>query len=444
MKVYKHLSEQILTIENFRLAYKNATKGKRHYVEVKEIDKDPETYIRNLLDEVKSRRYKVSDYIVFDLYTGHKWREIYKLPMKDRIVQHAIMNICEPIFRESFILDTYSSIKTRGIHLGLQRLKHALRDSEYRYCMKLDIHKCYPSLDKEILKAKLAKKFNDEPLNWLFGVIIDSCENGVPIGNYTSQYFNNFYFSGFDHWLKEVKGVKYYFRYCDDMIILGKTKEELHKLLAEIQEKMAELHVHLKPNYQIFPIESRGVDFLGYISRRNYVRIRKHIKINFIKKVTAMDFNNITDANINVMGSYWGIMVHADCRHLWKKYTGCKDFATWKQMVHPEFSAKQMLDEKITICRIAVRECSKATKSKIEAKYKGRLIHIHSTSRYLAYSLEAVSNRFPLNIIITENKLNYNTFKYIEYELVESKLEHLSEGAEHQPYQGHSSLQCGT
>lgn len=71
MKIYKHLSEKILTIENFRLAYKNATKGKRHYKEVKEIDKDPETYIQNLLEEVKSKKYVVSDYIVFQLYTGH-------------------------------------------------------------------------------------------------------------------------------------------------------------------------------------------------------------------------------------------------------------------------------------------------------------------------------------------------------------------------------------
>jgi len=106
--------------------------------------------------------------------------------MKDRIVQHAIMNYLEPIFRETFIIDTYSSIKTRGIHLGLQRVKKALRTGKYKYCMKLDVHKCYPSLDKDILKAKLAKKFKDPDLLDLLYIIIDSCEKGVPIGNYTS------------------------------------------------------------------------------------------------------------------------------------------------------------------------------------------------------------------------------------------------------------------
>ena len=92
----------------------------------------------------------------------------------------------EPIFRESFIIDTYSSIKGRGIHKCLKRVKKAVRHEEYKYCLKLDIHKCYPSLDKEILKQKLRQKFKDKKLMHLLCLIIDSCEKGVPIGNYTS------------------------------------------------------------------------------------------------------------------------------------------------------------------------------------------------------------------------------------------------------------------
>ena len=326
MKVYRGLWEKICTIENFRLAYQSAIKGKSFYKEVIEINKDPETYLQELLEEVKSKRYKVSDYVVFQRYTGGKLREIYKLPMRDRIVQHAIMIYLEPIFRENFILDTYSSIKTRGIHLGLSRVKRALRDSEYKYCLKLDIHKCYPSLDQSILKIKLRKKIKDDDLIWLLDSIIDSCEKGVPIGNYTSQYFNNYYFSDFDHWIKEIKGVKYYFRYCDDMVIIAKTKEELHQLLKDIQAYMDTLHVQLKPNYQVFSIADRSVDFLGYKSRRTHVLVRKHTKLSFISKVVKMDFHNLKDRDINVLGSYWGIFVHADCRHLWKVYTGFKNY----------------------------------------------------------------------------------------------------------------------
>lgn len=128
MKTYKNLSKLIFTYDNFRKAYKNAIKGKKHYKDVKLIERfGPSKYLRNLLEQIINKTYEVSEYKVFNLYTGHKWRKIYKLPMRDRIVQHAIMNYLEPIFRETFILDTYSSIKTKGIHLGLQRVKQALK-----------------------------------------------------------------------------------------------------------------------------------------------------------------------------------------------------------------------------------------------------------------------------------------------------------------------------
>ena len=342
MKQYNHLFEKICTLENFHLAYENAIRGKKHYKEVIEIEKDRDIYIAKLLEEVKIKRYKVSNYIVFNLYTGHKMREIFKLPMKDRIVQHAIMNYCEPIFRETFIIDTYASIKTRGIHLGLQRVKRALHKYHYKYCLKLDIHKCYPSLDKKILKAKLAQKFIDKDLLDLLYKIVDSCEKGIPIGNYTSQYFNNFYFSEFDHWIKEIKKVKGYFRYCDDMVILSNSKEELHSLLVEIQKYMESLNVKLKTNYTIFSIESRGISFLGYIIREKYIKIRKTTKQNFIKKVSRINFNNPTLKDINVLGSYWGIFIHADCRTLWFKYINSKNFKTF--IKYYKCSAKDVLN----------------------------------------------------------------------------------------------------
>ena len=344
MKIYKHLWQEIITLENFKLAYKNAVKGKKHYKEVKMIERyGVNRYLRKLLREVKSKKYTVSDYIVFTMFTGEKYREIYKLPMKDRIVQHAIMTIIEPLFRETFIVDTYSSIKFRGIHPGLKRVKRALRRGNYKYYLKLDIHKCYPSLDKDILKRKLAKKFHDNDLLWLLFTIIDSCENGVPIGNYTSQYFNNFYFSDLDHFIKEILGIKAYFRYCDDIVILAETKEELHKLLEIIKIKIAELNVKLKDNYQIYNTETRSVDFLGYKTRKDYTLIRNTTKKRFIAKVKKMDFNNLTDKDINTLGSYWGIFVHANCIHLWYKYTGVRTFADLNISVHDRDFVKDIV-----------------------------------------------------------------------------------------------------
>lgn len=350
MKVYKHLWKKIITFENFKLAYKNATKGKKHYKEVKLIErKGVNSYLRKLLEEVKSKQYKVSNYDIFTLFTGEKVREIYRLPMKDRIVQHALMNIIELLFRETFIKDTYSSIKGRGIHPALKRVKRVVKSCRYTHYLKVDIRKCYPSIDKEILKSKLARKFRDNDLLWLLFTIIDSCDKGLPIGNYTSQYFNNFYFSDLDHYFKEHLRVKEYFRYCDDIVIFAESKEELHKLLKILQRKIAELNVNLKDNYQIYNIEVRSVDFLGYKTRRNYTLIRKYTKRRFINKASKMNFNNLSVKDINTLGSYWGIFVHANCRNLWYKYTGMKTFKDLNISVHKRDFVRDILGIELTI-----------------------------------------------------------------------------------------------
>lgn len=353
MKTYNNLWDKICNIGNFRVAYKNAVKGKQHYVDVKRIERiGVNKYLCKLLNEVISGDYKVSEYHIFHRITGGKDREIYRLPMKDRIVQHAVMIYLEPIFRETFIVDTYSSIKFRGIHRGLQRVKKALKHNpNYKYYLKFDIHKCYPSLDKNILKDKLSNKIKDEKLLDLLFKIIDSCDKGVPIGNYTSQYFNNFYFNDFDHWIKEIKQVKAYFRYCDDIVILGETKEELWKLFEEIKIEIDKLNVKIKSNWQIYSIETKGIDFLGYIIRPDYIKLRKRTKLNFISKVSKMNLTDLTSKDVNVLGSYWGIFKHGNCRHLWYKYIGMKEFKDLNVKVRDREFVGNLVGVKLIITR---------------------------------------------------------------------------------------------
>ena len=72
------------------------------------------------------------------------------------------------------------------------------------YCLKMDIVKFYPSIDHDILKTILRKKIKDKDLLWLLDVIIDSAD-GVPIGNYLSQYFANIYLAFFNLYTEFVK-----------------------------------------------------------------------------------------------------------------------------------------------------------------------------------------------------------------------------------------------
>ena len=315
MKRVNNLWERICSVENLKLADKKARNGKSKQKGVILHDKNREQNILNLHKALINKTYKTSKYSIFTIFEG-KEREIYKLPFyPDRIVHHAIMNVLEGIFVSMFTADTYSCIKKRGIHGAFRAVKKALGGGTKgtQFCLKLDIEKFYPSVNHDALKLLLRKKFKDRDLLWLLDEIIDSSE-GVPIGNYLSQFLANFYLSYFDHWLKEAKGVRHYFRYCDDLVILGDTKEELWSLLAEIRQYLdVTLKLKIKSNYQIFPVAVRGIDFVGYKFYHTHVLLRKSIKKRFIRMLGHK-------RNDKSIASYNGWLCHCNTKTLINKY----------------------------------------------------------------------------------------------------------------------------
>jgi len=313
MKRKGNLHEKISSIENLKLADSIARKGKLKQPGVIAHDLNRETNILSLHEMLRSKTYKTSQYTTFTIFEP-KERLIFRLPyFPDRITHHAIMNILEPIFVSNFTADTYSCIKKRGIHAAANALKTTLRD-EYgtQYCLKLDIKKYYPNVDHTILKQLLRRKFKDNDLLWLLDEIIEST-SGLPIGNYLSQYLANFYLSYFDHWLKENMKVKYYLRYADDMVILSDNKPYLHKKLSEIRTYLHDnLKLEIKDNYQIFPVDSRGIDFVGYVFKHTHTRLRKSIKKNFARMLH-------NKKNPQSIASYRGWSIHCNSKNLINK-----------------------------------------------------------------------------------------------------------------------------
>lgn len=312
MKRYNNLYQQIFSIDNLELADMNARKGKSNQACIKRHDVNKEANILNLHNSLVNKTYKTSPYTTF-IITDPKERVIYRLPYIDRIVHHAIMNIIQPIFVSVFTSDTYSCIKGRGIHAAANSIKSDLQNKENaNYCLKIDVKKFYPSIDHEILKSLLRKKFKDKDLLELLDSIIDSAD-GLPIGNYLSQYLANFYLAYFDHWIKEDQKEWSYHRYADDMIFLSNCKRHLHNLLANIKNYLAnKLCLELKKNYQVFSVVVRGIDILGYVFRPDFTKVRKSIKQGFARML-KWNYNQPSIA------SYLGWLKHANCINLTNK-----------------------------------------------------------------------------------------------------------------------------
>jgi hypothetical protein len=365
MKRVGNIYNKIADLDNISLADEIARKGKKNSYGIKLHDRNREANINQLYQQLVNSTYSTSEYNVFDMLTdAGKTRRIYRLPYyPDRMCHHAIMNVLEPIFVNSFIRDTYVCIKGRGIHDGVARVKQALRDKEAtKYCLKLDIHKFFPSIDNSILKKLLRRKFKDNKLLKLLDEIVDSAD-GVPIGNYLSQYFANFYLNYFDHWLKEVKGVKYYFRYCDDMVILSDDKRYLHTLRYDIEKYLNNnLNLKLKDNYQVFPVESRGIDFLGYVFYHDYTKLRKRIKKNFARKLK----NASQKKRKEVIASYKGWCMYGNCINLYFKLTGMKTF----KELGVKVESSVMVGDKIKINRVINKEIEVKDYELNESKFK--------------------------------------------------------------------------
>ncbi len=323
MRRYGNLYPAICSAENIARAHRNARKGKSHYHDVQAIEADPGPYLAAVRQLLVEKAYTTSPYRTFTRVDKGKTREIFALPYyPDRIIQWAIVQVLEPIWMETLIPTTYSSLPRRGIHQALVDVHRAMQDGHAtRYCLKLDVRKFYPSIDHDILKAILRQKVKDPDVLALLDGIIDSAE-GVPIGNYLSQYFGNLYLSGLDHWIKEVLCVRHYFRYCDDLVLLHSDKAFLHDALERIRTFLADrLRLTVKPNYQVFPTRTRGLDFVGYRFFGNYILLRKSSATALKRKLAAVAVHEaLTPRDRSVVASYAGLAGWCDSHRLAEQY----------------------------------------------------------------------------------------------------------------------------
>lgn len=328
MKRYNNLFDKIVSLDNLYEADKRARRQKSHRPEVMLFDKNKDKLLLDLQRKLINGEYETSEYYVFKIYEP-KEREIFKLPYyPDRIVHHAIMNIMEPIWVSAFVKGTYSCIRKRGIHKALKDVKFALKDEvNTQYCLKLDIRKFYPSIDHDILKTIIRKKIKDKRLLSLLDEIIESAQ-GVPIGNYLSQFFANLYLTYLEHWIKEQKKVRYYFRYADDIVILGGDKQQLRDLFYDIQDYLNnKLKLNFKDNWQIFKVDSRGIDFVGYRVFHTHTLLRKRIKKRFCKKINKLNKKQNLDKDTykQKICSYIGWIKYCNGRNLLNKMSKYKE-----------------------------------------------------------------------------------------------------------------------
>lgn len=348
MKRVGNIYEEITKLGNIESAIMHASRGKTKRQKVAKILDSPTFYALQIQKMLKDKTYVPSPYFEMKIRDGAKKKEriIYKPQFyPDQVIHWSLMLKLEPILLKGMYEFSCASIKGRGIHKGMKYVKKILvRDRKYtKYCLKLDIKQFYPSVNKEILKQKFRKKIKDQDTLWLIDSIIDSSKTGLPIGNYTSQWFANFYLEDLDHYIKEKLNIKYYIRYMDDMVLFSNNKKELKKVKLAIDEFLKKEDLRIKENWALFKTESRPLDFLGYRFYRGYTTLRRGNFLRIkrrLKKISKKDKVNFHDASAAI--SYLGWIKHSNSYNYKKKYIDpYMDLDAFKEVIRNEARKRQ-------------------------------------------------------------------------------------------------------
>lgn len=316
------MNSSVFSFKNIYNAYLQCRKHKRGSRSALAFEMNAEENLLNLHRELQERSYAPLPSACF-VTESPKMREIFAADFRDRIVHHLLVNHLEPIWEPVFIFDSYACRKGKGTHAAVKRLQHFMRQatqSGYRnaYYIHLDVKSFFISINKRILYDLLKQKETDADILRLLETIIfhdpskqpvfkgqmslfrqipphkslffTHNRTGLPIGNYTSQFFANAYLNKLDQFVKHELKCRYYMRYVDDLILLDEKRSRLEYWENRIDDFLkSHLQIELNPKRRkIAPIRN-GCNFLGYIVRPTHFTIRKRVVNNLKSKLAGFE-----------------------------------------------------------------------------------------------------------------------------------------------------------
>lgn len=231
MKRIGYLYEKIISVENCKYAIENASKGKKRRSGVQTVLDNIDFYAQDLSERLQNGTF-VTPYKPRTIKDGSSKKiRVIQVPAfyPDQCSHHAIIRVLMPIIKSSSYYWSCANIPNKGIDLASKGVERATKKDarQAKYCVKLDIRKFYPSVPHDKLKARFREKIKDEKALRIIFKIIDSHEEGLPIGNYTSPWFAEFYLQPLDNYIKQELHAKYYVRYADDIVIIGTNKRKM-------------------------------------------------------------------------------------------------------------------------------------------------------------------------------------------------------------------------
>lgn len=283
------LFDRIPEWDNLRLAFHQAARGRRGQHQVRQFASDMDFRLTVMAEGLHAGTFPVGRFQQF-LIRDPKERVITAPCFDERVLHHAIMNVCEPVMDRWLIDDTFACRVGKGREAAVQRAHYFCHAAGW--FLKLDVRKYFDSVSHQILFGLLQRRFKDRRLLELLDRIIKSYRGqlrvGLPIGSLTSQHFANFYLGWLDRFVKETLRVRRYARYMDDMVLWHPSRDALREIHSRCCAFAAtQLALEFKP------AEMRrtagGVPFLGCRVFPSHVELSRRSKTRWRRRVVLLE-----------------------------------------------------------------------------------------------------------------------------------------------------------
>lgn len=314
---YRNLIQQIICDHNMREAYRKTAAGRRVSDGALTFKEYSEYNLSRLALDLHSGKYiqgKPSQFYVYE----PKARLITALPFRDRVAQHALCNVIGPIFEATFLPRSYACRNGMGTHAGVKALQADLRRMSADgpvYFLKTDFARFFPSIERGTLHGMIRKKVSCKATLQVIEAMCPPTGIGLPIGSLTSQLFANTYATALDRFLQQELFEKVWFRYMDDMVILGRDMAHLHAVRREIERFSAERLGLRFSKWSVAPA-SRGINFLGYRIWPTHKLMRRDSVTRAKRKIRYLQATGQIEKLQKFVAAWVGHAQWADSRNL--------------------------------------------------------------------------------------------------------------------------------
>lgn len=261
------LLECMLSLDALKSAWRDVrgNKGRpgRDGVSLKRFQRLLEANLLALADEVRLGTYRPGRPLRVRIRKHGKERAISILPVRDRVLQRAALDVLEPCAESAFLPCSYGYRPGRSLQDAVNRIVR-LRDRGLTWVVDADIHDCFASLDHTLLRGFVEQMVPDPGIRRLIGMWMGMEQGegrGIPLGAVISPFLCNIYLHHLDVGLgrRRLQPV----RYADDFVVLCKSHEHAQWALRGIEKVLHGLRLDLsKEKTRVVSFED-GFDFLG-------------------------------------------------------------------------------------------------------------------------------------------------------------------------------------